>query len=720
MNPNPFPTAPSQPGAPRPWLWPLAALGLLAVAGTWTHHAVREGLDQSLGAGLQSILDGSVTALGVWVENEKEDVRVWAADDRVRARTAELVREATADSDAGPRLRASPLQSALQAHLAAAVADVDYRGFALVAPDGLVLASDQVDRYVGRRVSASMGPEIDRVLTGQTVFLRPTPKDVLVAEETGEGRPVIVVAAPVLDAGGSPLAALAFTIDPEKDFSRILSSGRAGGSGDTYAFDRNGFLLSESRHEDRFQQLGLLPPGPEARSVLAVRVGDPGVDLTRGHGPAIPEGERPLTRMAASAVAGESGVDLSGYRDYRGVTVIGAWRWLPEYGFGVATEVAQVEAQQALRPLGVAFWSLLALLGLAVALLLLSSRSVARLRRRVERLTQLGQYTLIEKVGEGGMGEVFKARHALMRRPTAIKLIRGDRAGPEDLERFEREVQLTGELTHPNTISVFDYGRTPEGVFYYVMEYLPGLDLAQLVQLQDPVPPARVAHILRQVCDSLAEAHARGLVHRDIKPQNAILCERGGLFDVVKVLDFGLVAETVPGRETAAGAPVPILGTPDYIAPERLRGEVAVDPRSDLYSVGALGFFLLTGQPVFPAPTSAEACYRAVHEPAPRPSERTSQPIPTALDDLILECLAKRAEERPPGAGELARRLQAVHAEPPWTPEAARGWWQENRSRIESVRKGSRAGTRPSGPCGVTIAFDGSSPAPGPDTSPSD
>jgi len=372
--------------------------------------------------------------------------------------------------------------------------------------------------------------------------------------------------------------------------------------------------------------------------------------------------------------------------------------------------VAQVEAQRALRPLRLAFWSLLALLALAVALLLLSSRSVARLRRRVDRLAQLGQYTLLEKIGEGGMGEVFKARHALMRRPTAIKLIREDRAGTEDLERFEREVQLTSQLTHPNTISVFDYGRTPEGVFYYVMEYLPGLDLAQLVELQGPVPPARAVHILGQICDSLAEAHARGLVHRDIKPQNAILCERGGLFDVVKVLDFGLVAETVPGAEPAAGTQAPILGTPDYIAPERLRGEAAVDPRSDLYSVGALGFFLLTAQPVFPSASAAETCERAVREPAPRPSDRTSQPIPAALDDLIWECLAKKAEERPPDASDVARRLRAVGAEPPWTPEAARRWWEENRAKIEAARKSSRTGAEPSGARDVTVVFDRSSP----------
>ncbi len=706
MKPSPFATGSTEDRPPRPWQWPLAALFLLAVAGTWTHHAVREGLDQSLGAGLESILDASITAMGVWIENEKEDVRVWAADDRVRARASELVREAGAGPDAGPRLRASPLQGVLQAHLAAAVADVDYRGFALIAPDGLVLASDQLERYVGRRVSPGMEPEVRRVLAGQTVFLKPTAKDVLMAEEARAGRPVIVVAAPVLDAGGSPIAALAFTIDPEKDFSRILSSGRAGESGDTYAFARNGLLLSESRHERRFQGLGLLPPGTDARSVLAVRVGDPGGDLTRGHRPAVPAGQRPLTRMATSAVAGGSGVDLSGYRDYRGVTVIGAWRWLPEYGFGVATEVAQTEAQRALRPLRIAFWALLALLGIAVTLLLLSSRSVARLRRRVDRLTRLGQYTLLEKVGEGGMGEVYKARHALMRRPTAIKLIRGDRAGAEDLERFEREVQLTSQLTHPNTISVFDYGRTPEGVFYYVMEYLPGLDLAQLVELQGPVPPARAVHILAQVCDSLAEAHARGLVHRDIKPQNAILCERGGLFDVVKVLDFGLVAEAVPAADPSAGARVPILGTPDYIAPERLRGEVAVDPRSDLYSVGALGFFLLTAQPVFPSPTPEATCHRAVHEPAPRPSERTSQPIPSALDDLIRECLSKSAAERPAGAGDVARRLRAVAAGPAWTPEDARRWWEENRREIEAVRKRSRAPADPSPTRDVTVAFD--------------
>src|SRR5262249_32486732 len=233
------------------------------------------------------------------------------------------------------------------------------------------------------------------------------------------------------------------------------------------------------------------------------------------------------------------------YRDYRGVLSIGAWKWLPEYGFGVATEVDVADAFRPLYVLRRAIWILLGLLVLSAGAVLCSMIVIARQQRRVEKaekaIKQLGQYTREEKIGEGGMGAVYRARHAFLRRPTAVKMLSTENVTEEALARFEREVQLTSRLNHPNTIAVYDYGRTPEGVFYYAMEFLQGIDLEDLVEKYGPLPEGRVVRILEQVCGSLAEAHDVGLIHRDIKPANIILSRRAGISDFAKVLDFGLV-----------------------------------------------------------------------------------------------------------------------------------------------------------------------------------
>ena len=214
-----------------------------------------------------------------------------------------------------------------------------------------------------------------------------------------------------------------------------------------------------------------------------------------------------------------------------------------------------------------------------------------RLRKSVARARRLGQYTLKEKLGEGGMGVVYRAEHEMLRRPTAIKLLPPGKAGEDSLKRFEREVQMTARLTSPHTVSIFDFGRTPDGLFYYVMEYLDGIDLEDLVKQNGPVAPGRAVRILRQVCAALAEAHGIGLIHRDIKPANILLCERGGFPDIAKVLDFGLVREISAASDPRLTAENVLHGTPQYLAPEAIRNEDSIDARSDLYALGAVGLF---------------------------------------------------------------------------------------------------------------------------------
>jgi serine/threonine-protein kinase len=316
--------------------------------------------------------------------------------------------------------------------------------------------------------------------------------------------------------------------------------------------------------------------------------------------------------------------------------------------------------------------SVLVIAASTAALAATGSSTTYNLQRRAHAAMQLGQYTLGREIGRGGMGSVHVAHHVLLRRPTAIKLLQPERVGAANLDRLEREVQSMSQLTHPNTVAVFDYGRSPEGIFYYAMEYLDGIDLEHLVVRYGRQPGKRVAEILAQVCGALAEAHGRGLVHRDIKPGNVILCERGGMPDVAKVVDFGLVRQVDEG----AGR---LEGTPGYIAPE-----VVVDnrigPEADLYALGVVGYYLLTGKRVF-AGKGAQLC--AAHVTETPVDVATLANVPDALARAIMACLAKAPADRPTAA-HLAIALRAV-AGGDWDDAKARAWWLEFRHRRQQV-----------------------------------
>ena len=316
----------------------------------------------------------------------------------------------------------------------------------------------------------------------------------------------------------------------------------------------------------------------------------------------------------------------------------------------------------------------------AIVLATTGSRIIYGLRRQVSEAMQLGQYTLDRKIGEGGNGAVYRARHALLRRPTAVKLLLPDKVGAENLDRFEREVQHMSQLTHPNTVAVFDYGRSPDGVLYYAMEYLAGVDLENLVQRHGRQPSSRVIDILVQVCGALQEAHEAGIIHRDIKPANIILCERGGVADVAKVVDFGLVKEIT--RDTSTSAQI-ILGTPAYVAPEAVTDPASIGPAADLYALGCVGYFLLTGRRVFEGKTAIELCIQHVTATPLRPTEAAPIHLPPELEELILRCLAKDPATRYASAFALAEALEAIPRAGDWDRAEARRWWRELRARQE-------------------------------------
>jgi eukaryotic-like serine/threonine-protein kinase len=296
-------------------------------------------------------------------------------------------------------------------------------------------------------------------------------------------------------------------------------------------------------------------------------------------------------------------------------------------------------------------------------------RSVSDLWRRPSLVGWLGPYELSEKIGQGGMGVVFKASHRSSQRNVAIKLLPSDRTNERDLERFQREACLTRSLRHPNTIEVYDFGKTRDGAPFYVMEYLDGRDLQTLVDAEGPQDPARVAYILAELAGALGEVHDKGLLHGDVKPANVMCSSREDGGDQVKVLDFGLAREVGRVNDAGAGDRQALVGTPLYLSPEALLAPEAVDGRSDLYAVGAVGYFLLTGNPPFAGKTVLDVLVQHLHATPEPPSKRLGAALPPELEAVILGCLAKAPEARPPSAAALRAALLPLAES--WSTRAA-------------------------------------------------
>jgi serine/threonine-protein kinase len=325
---------------------------------------------------------------------------------------------------------------------------------------------------------------------------------------------------------------------------------------------------------------------------------------------------------------------------------------------------------------------------LCAALAVLPAHIFLRLGTQVRRARELGSYRLGERLGSGGMGEVFRAEHRLLARPAAIKLIRPELLGGGNgadrevaVARFRREAEAAALLRSPHTIELYDFGVTDDGAFYYVMELLDGLSLEELVERYGPLPAERAVHLIIQACDSLAEAHARGLIHRDVKPSNLFTSRVGLTVDHIKVLDFGLVKAEPSGRgsDPMLTAPNVATGTPAFMPPEVALGDAVLDSRVDVYALGCVLYWLLTGRWVFEATSPLRLMHLHIQEPPEPPSRRTELPVPPGLDQVVLAALAKRPDDRPRDAGELGRRLAALRLAESWTRERAEHWWSTHR-----------------------------------------
>ena len=668
----------------------------LAAMGWWSYGQVRGSLRDLRAAGLSALLEAESGTLAIWVDEKKRAAERWARDEPIQREAAALVRLAQGGMDPAAVCR-SPARRKLLAQIAPFVALEEAVAVNLVARDGTIIAALH-DGYCGLSVArGEFARRLEPVFAGRTVFVRPfLERDrVGTAGKVPFDKPLVWVETPVRGDDGEVIAALGFGRLADARFGSLLVLSSVQSSREAYAFDNHGMMLTQSRYLGDLRQAGRVPAGESG--ILGIGVRDPGGDIVAGFRPATPEKEWPFTRLAqeslgAMAAGGPlEGVILEPYRDYRGAEVIGAWRLLPEKEIVIAVEIEATEAYAPLKYLEIAFGTLLGFFAAAMLAAVASSLWAMRLKLREAR--RVGPYTLEREIGEGGISHVYLARHSHLKRPVAVKVLKPALATDEMVTRFEREVQLCSRLSHPNTIEIYDYGRTREGTFYYAMEYLEGLSLEDLVRRDGRLPVSRAVRALRQVCGSLKEAHERGLVHRDVKPHNLMLCRHGGELDVVKVLDFGLVKELQNAHTRDITQFARVLGTPLYMAPERLRNPADADARADIYALGAVAFFVLTGRRVFETQSEHDLVYQVLNVPAPTIGSCGAQDAPDILGALVSRCLAKDREDRPSSIADVAAVLAEVARQRPWREDEARAWWEAyDRERAKEKADANAAG----------------------------
>jgi tRNA A-37 threonylcarbamoyl transferase component Bud32 len=615
----------------------IAALAVMSAVGAWSYWQMRESLREVRASGLASLLEAQTRHFELWIAEKKRDAERWANTPQVQQRAAALA--------AGGQACAGAAQRALREELAPIAAAEGIATFNLVARDGRIVASSRAEDC-GRAVSPAFLARLAPALEGRSLLIPPLHEaDWLGAAASASAHDQLTwIETPVRAADGTVVATLGLGRRAREGFAQLVALDIPGTSRDAFAFDATGRMVTETRHARL---------GTEVRS---------------------PEGQ--YTALAEAAMQrheGAQGMLLEPYRNHRGVEVIGAWRWLPEKQIALAVEIDAAEAYGPLEYLQVAFGVLFALLIASTVTAAGASLWAARLGlREAERV---GPYRIERQLGEGGMSNVYLATHEQLRRPAAVKVLKLHMANEEVVARFRREAQLTSLLTHPNTIEVYDYGHTRDGRWYYAMEYLEGIALENLVRRDGPLPVGRVLHLLRQACSSLAEAHARGWVHRDVKPGNLIVCVIGGQHDVLKVVDFGLIKQVRNPHTRDLTQFAKTLGTPLYMAPERLRNPADADARADIYALGTVAWFALAARAPFHSESDHDIVYRILNDPAPTLAEAGVSGVPQALELLIARCLAKEREARPDSIEEMRAALEALAVANPWTEDDARACW---------------------------------------------
>lgn len=643
-----------------------------------------EAMQREISGHLQTVINSNFLTLDLWAEHRFSEVERWA---NILSRSPELRdllhMARTSESPQGALTQAAQqeeirriLEPALRngAFLHYAIIDANYRNI-----------STDLSAMIGKKIlpNTDLMLVLDRIANGERTLVprRLVGTAIRDSEVLQKQEYVSWFGVPVRDESGRVIVTLSLAVDAKQHFDRILRVGRWGNSGEIYAFDANAMMLSESRFLDQLVEVGVLKRGQPSGLNVALR--DPGGNLTQGYRPTDSHENWPLMQIASRALDGLrktpailEGNVLQPYRDYRGMDVIGAWRWHPALGFGLIAEVDAREALYIQRFVDALYTTLMLLFIVVSGFAIITSFALVRLRPAAILGSRLGQYRLLRKVSEGGIGEIYLAQHEFLKRPTAIKILKCDYFDPESIARFEAEVRATSQLSHPNTVAVYDFGRLVNNRVYYAMEYLPGISLARLIEIETRLPCHRTVHLLLQICGSLHEAHSLGLIHRDIKPLNIMICRIGGEYDVVKVVDFGLVRsiKSLMPSEALEALSRQLRGTPAYIAPELLADPLAASVSSDIYSLGVVTYKMLSGRNPFDATHEGALLYDILHA-EPQSLGELRPDLPEKLVNLVTQCLAKDPRARPASVEIIHQELTAIPGFSAWTQKDARQWW---------------------------------------------
>ncbi|GAA5509726.1 serine/threonine-protein kinase PknD [Novipirellula caenicola] len=661
------------------WILLLIIAAALVV---FLNYRIRGAMQEMTRRSLQSILSAKLSVFDQWCGQQMASVTDAMQSAKRKSLAIEILNSHASRHPVSPeRLQTDPNLVPFASDVADAVPHDQVVGWVLIDIDGRVLGSD-LTSLLGQDLRLPTDA-LEKMISRQSTLTRPfrSPTPVSRSGPLSESEPAVIAAITPVVQGARTLGGFLYLMDPAADFSELFSTPVDSPVAESYVIDRRGVMLTRMPSQHESSSPAAVDSASFASSILnqvvQVPVEQESIESASIHSAANRSSSRPLTVLADQLTRGGQGEDVVGYRDYRGDEVVGAWRWLPEYGMGVAVEMKLRDVYGPLLTLSRIHWTLAMSLILGAVLLGTLHQfgpTLSRSLAQTDSVRQLGQYKLGQLIGEGAMGSVYLGSHQLLKREVAIKVLEKEELTSTTASRFAREVQLTSQLRHPNTIAIFDYGQTDDGTFYYVMEYVHGITLQALIDQYGRQPAGRVISLLIQMCGSLAEAHTRAIVHRDIKPANIILTEVSGVGDLIKVLDFGLVKEIT--RDTVELTQVDsITGTPMYMSPEAVRDASAADAQSDLYSVGAVGYALLAGVPLFEGGASVDICLKQLNEVPLRPAERIGVPLADDLQNVLMSCLQKDAHQRPMSMDELADTLRACEDYGGWTQVDSVHWW---------------------------------------------
>lgn len=663
------------------WLW-LAALLPTALIGVWTYRQVESLIEQSIQTELKGVVDSVAVSADRFLNDKSELVRSWSRQPALVTAIEELNGLVDANTSAD-ELRTAKQIDIIGQQLKQ-LSGVDGVKFVVWDDSYRTIASWTADRLdIGTPVHPTGAGNLARAMAGETVLFGPERlNDQTAGFQPETDLPVMAIIVPIKNSAGQVIASMLVRgLSFFDEFNKIFTSSTSGGQIDAYAVNREGVMLTNSTHALVLSAQSKLDVGSDAIAGL-LRVADPGKLITADNVSDIRRQMCPITIAAAGAVGQlatvgitdrESEVQIEPYRNYAGESVVGTWRYLPRWQIGVIVEQT---SERAFAPARVVRSSFLLLGSLLTLTAFLAATKIAKTSTAQHAAVHpLARYEIMEPLGSGGMGVVFRAHHKQLGRDAAMKVLRADRQNKEDRLRFDREARLAASLCNPHCVQIYDYGYSDEGEAFCVMQFLRGLTLQEVVARSGHQPIGRVLFIIRQICDALAEAHSLDLLHRDVKPQNIMLQLDPSVGDWAVMFDFGLAKPLQPDTGIYQTSETIWSGTPMYMAPERFRQPGVMDPRSDIYSVGCVAYYLLSGRPPF-IESDPESLFALILSEHPIGiAIHRGEEVPDEINQWIQRCMAKRAEDRFKTIEEASRVLDRLRVTHPWTVDEARVWW---------------------------------------------